>query len=899
LKTLMMFFLLLTVPLFSASFYEIDATLDASSGVINATMTVDWFNDTGRVATSVSFFLYPNLLREENPKLSDLAQSQAYPLGFDPGFIRIETVKIGNNEEIGYEMDKAPVLFDQGYSTENTLLRIKLPYPVRLRESVRLIVRFSTKFPLTAFGDNTRLGDVYVWRFAWYPVELAKQNTFAFKPHRWRLRLHLPEGFKAITTGESSNDGWIDSRIPLISCPIVLSKIHKPYSLSDGDHVVEVYHLKGQESKARQLATYALETLKYYEERYGKLDYSTIRIVQDLPSGLFGMAADGVVLLGDGAFTAADLVVPGLINPTLHFLLAHELAHLWFGVGVESDFSSANHLSESLAQYAAVEMMESVYGYRHNVFNTEIPDILVHNLRSQLLLDSWTEQAVYQCDALLRDGLDGPAAIKIGEGYYNSYATLWYEKGLLAMRNLEVGIKKEKLQSTLKLYYEKYKHQAVEEEAFLNTLFEVAGSEAIDLYARLFRDSRAVDYDVHADANKVNVENRGENNVPVEVFVTFTDGSTELSVVTGNATLTFEKDVAKVSVDPHRKSLDHNRFNNHYPRLVVNELDPSKGEEKWKTSVLDSLRVYPVTTLTTDASGNVVTLTGAGIERFDRWRVAFGAQLTLEMSESDLSGMRLARSDYFFQGWYKLNSYLQGSLFALGSTGNSSSSAYGLFKGELFLRLPETLDFGYAAPFKVTRWGLGFSGFLSTSGYGLSSYVVFDNTAITGSVITGKVNLASEGYATPTWSGALEGFQGWRYGPVGFSLRGGAAFNEAVRLLDFDLSGLFPIPDHYARAEGSIILFTQRPIRQTIYNWVALRGMGLSVKYGYLKSWSPAHDVYSFGMSIVPQLYTLMDSPISLAFQFMVYSVDGAEPETLVGIGLGLDDLIHAQYSMW
>ncbi|RKX41846.1 MAG: hypothetical protein DRP27_10240 [Thermotogae bacterium] len=58
-------------------------------------------------------------------------------------------------------------------------------------------------------------------------------------------------------------------------------------------------------------------------------------------------------------------------------------------------------------------------------------------------------------------------------------------------------------------------------------------------------------------------------------------------------------------------------------------------------------------------------------------------------------------------------------------------------------------------------------------------------------------------------------------------------------------------------------------------------------------------DAYSFGMSIVPQLYTLMNSPIVLASQFMVYSVDGAEPEMLVGIGLGLDDLIHAQYSMW
>lgn len=890
----------LSISTLYASVYELETTLDASSGTLHVNMTVYWANELDQDATSVTFLLYPNLLKRSNPKISSLAVGQSYPLGFDAGFIRIEQVTGENQENLEYKLiDATEGFLGQRYSTEDVFLRISLSHPLPSGESTKIRIKFRTKFPMTSTGDETRMGGVFFWRFAWYPVELMEPGKPAFKPHHWKLRLNLPENYKAITSGVLSDDGWIDSKIPMLSCPVVFTKLHKKYVFSNGTHTVEVYHLNGQESKARRIATYALEVLDYYEKRYGQLDYSTIRIVQDLPAGLFGMTADGLVILGDGAFTGADLLIPGFIDPALHFLIAHELAHLWFGVGVGVDFSNENHLSESLAQYAAVELVESIYGQKHNIFNMKIPDLFVRNVKSQLLLDSWAEQAVYQYQSLLRDGLDGAVAVKMDEGYSNTYSVLWYQKGLLAMRNLEVAIGKEKLQQVLKSYYERFKHKTVDEEDFLNVLAEYGGERAVRIYEELFKTSKALDYAVNMEGNTVRIKNNGEMNVPVELLLNFTDGSTELTLITGEKVLEFDKSVKQVSIDPYFKSLDCNRLNNHYPILVVNEIRPPDKKEASDFSVLDSLRVYPVTSFTTDDEGNMLVLTGAGVEYYDHWKTAFGARLTLESQVTDLSSVVLRQSDYFFHGWRKFNSYLQGELFVLGRTGEDASPAYGLIETQLSLGLPETLDLGYTAPYRMVRWNLGTMFSISTLGYKMGAYVVFDNTSITGSVLMGELSLESEDFTPPVPKGSVEFFQGWRYGPIGLSARGAFSFGEAPSLFDFTLSSDISTSKNYARLEGSLMITGQQPVRSTAYNLLALRGIGVGIKYGYLKTWSPDHQVYGFDLSLVPQTFSIFESPVLFGLQFMIYSIDGGSPNAVLGIGLGLDDMIHTSYSLW
>lgn len=134
-----------------------------------------------------------------------------------------------------------------------------------------------------------------------------------------------------------------------------------------------VYHTPEQAELARSVATWARRALEIYREAFGELPASRLSVAPaPLGSGLGGVAFPGLVALSDVFFDAltrdagaspiaAALARHPSARETLEFVLAHELAHQWWGLLVAADRTRDLVVDEGLAQLAAIQYFDQAH----------------------------------------------------------------------------------------------------------------------------------------------------------------------------------------------------------------------------------------------------------------------------------------------------------------------------------------------------------------------------------------------------------------------------------------------------------------------------------------------------------------------------------------------------------
>ena len=185
-------------------------------------------------------------------------------------------------------------------------------------------------------------------RFNWHP-RIAPKSAFGAAQHTltfftYRADVKLPLGWEMAAVGtdfkKAAPGCYIaESTTPVSSFPLVFLRNYETHcrSLAEGNGMLSIYYQRGFEGIARAIASMSADILDYYSNLYYVLDYRNISIVQGSP-GPVGITADSIVILGDGAFGAVNRVLPGVMDPSLSYLLAHELAHFYFGIGSPPDF---------------------------------------------------------------------------------------------------------------------------------------------------------------------------------------------------------------------------------------------------------------------------------------------------------------------------------------------------------------------------------------------------------------------------------------------------------------------------------------------------------------------------------------------------------------------------------
>ncbi len=196
---------------------------------------------------------------------------------------------------------------------------------------------------------------------------------------------------------------------------------------------IEVYYYPGHAYNIDKMIGASEGGLDYYTANYGPYQFAQYRIIEFPRYRGFAQSFPNTVPFSEAIGFIGRLEKPEDIDFTW-FVTAHELAHQWWGHqligGAEK---GSNMMSESLAEYSALRVMQKKYGDE--------------NMRRFLK---------FELDGYLR-GRSGEVRHEPPLVLVQSEPYVWYQKGSMAFYGLSDAIGEDKLNFALKTFLDKWK----------------------------------------------------------------------------------------------------------------------------------------------------------------------------------------------------------------------------------------------------------------------------------------------------------------------------------------------------------------------------------------------------------------------------------------------------------
>lgn len=288
-----------------------------------------------------------------------------------------------------------------------------------------------------------------------YPAVPLSSRGPAIERTATVLRVLAPPDFEVAAPGRrtEARPSWtFESTRPGVLC-LVAGRYARHDSTRDALSTV-VLLLPEHAERAPAIAEEVHGIHRYYRDWLGAIDAGpptpvTVVEIECRPGSSYNWASEGVIAV-DRRTLRAELPFR---------LLAHELAHLWWGIGVRSEGAGERFLTESTSEYAAWRCLEQRRG----------PEALTA-----------AEDAARERVASLRGrGHDAPLSAVTSRS--PSYADLVHAKGPLALRRLEESVGRDALDAALRAFVRRHRDGVATLEAFLSEVRRAAAGAEPDV----------------------------------------------------------------------------------------------------------------------------------------------------------------------------------------------------------------------------------------------------------------------------------------------------------------------------------------------------------------------------------------------------------------------------------
>lgn len=462
------------------------------------------------------------------------------------------------------------------HETVGTILEVTLNQPILPGEKVTFNMDFDAQVPLQirrSGRDNAE--SVALSMTQWYP-KLAEYDFEGWHadPYIGRefhgvwgdfnVTLHIDKDYVVGGTGYQQGEAEINGNKKTLkfSAPNVHDFTwaadpdfkHDTKQVPNGP-LLHFYYKKDLEAEYlenwKNLQPKTVELMNYFSEKIGEYPYKQYSVIQG----------------GDGGmeYAMCTLITGKRKFGSLVGVTAHELAHSWFQFLLASNESKHEWMDEGFTSYIS-----------HNAMNEVMKEGKVNP-------NSGGYRGYYY---LVSTGKEQPQTTHSDRYHSNmAYGIAAYNKGEVFLAQLAYVIGEENLEKTLKKYFTDFSFKHPKPLDIIRSAEKVSSLE-LDWYLTDWtQTTNTIDYAVTSVSdNKVNLERIGAMPMPLDLTVTYTDGTTEdfyipLQMMRGEKptsatqvkdwawayptySFTTKKAVKSVQIDPKELMADVDKTNN-------------------------------------------------------------------------------------------------------------------------------------------------------------------------------------------------------------------------------------------------------------------------------------------------------------------------------------------------
>ncbi|WP_069650732.1 M1 family metallopeptidase [Caloranaerobacter ferrireducens] len=445
--------------------YFIKAEFDPVNKVIYIDEKVSYINNTGKKIKKIYFHIYPNAFRKvKTAPYFEEEINEAYPNGFDSGYIDIKKVMVDNKEQ------KYKII-----GRDYTILMIELERWLRDGAEITVEIQGKIKIP----NSRGRFGyGKYTFNITnWYPIlAVYDEEGWNLDPYyklgdpfysdvsNYRVELLTPSNYYPVSTGVIVDTKKLDDKVKYYieadnvrDFVIILSdKFKKEEAWVDNIKVVSYCFNDTYKKEALQ---YAVDSIKIFNDLFGKYPYKEFEVVaSDFYVG--GMEYPNVVMIDNDIYSYRQ-------SDILEYIIAHETAHQWWYGIVGNDQIDEPWLDESLTEYSTILYYEKKYGVevKDKVFN-------------QMVIGRFNK---YKDSDFINQSINKSLS---NFNSWQEYLALVYQKGAISLNEFRGKIGDEKFFNILKLYFKRNKFRNAKTEDFIEICREVLDLKSDDAIIR-------------------------------------------------------------------------------------------------------------------------------------------------------------------------------------------------------------------------------------------------------------------------------------------------------------------------------------------------------------------------------------------------------------------------------
>ncbi len=515
--------------------YTMNVSLDVRTHHVTGTQRLVYFNNSPDTLTKVYYHLYFNAFQPGS--MMDVRSRSIS----DPDRRVADRISKLSESETGYQnvlsllQDGKPLT----YQVEGTVMEVTLAKPILPKTKSVFDMKFESQVPIQIrrSGRDSKEGIAYSMT-QWYP-KMAEYDYQGWHAYQYVARefqgvwgdfdvsITLDQAYMIAGTGKLQNPDKIGFGYEKPG-----TKVNRPAGnltwhfkakdvidfawAADPDYTHDTMQVPGgpelhffyqknekTEDSWKQMEPYAVRLFEYLNVHFGKYPFDTYSVIQGGDGGMeYPMCT---LILGEGTFKP------------LVGLVSHEVAHSWFQSTLASNEALYAWMDEGFADFARNEAMASM-------FNEEGPHNRTYSSYFDYVKSPKREPASQHSDHFNTNLAYSRSAYTLGNVF------LQQMKYLIGDKDFYAGMLR---------YYNTWKMKHPEPNDFIRVMEKQSGLQ-LHWYLRYFiSTTRSVDYAIDSVMEqdggvRVDLARIGDFPMPIDLVVTYTDGSKELFYIPMN-----------------------------------------------------------------------------------------------------------------------------------------------------------------------------------------------------------------------------------------------------------------------------------------------------------------------------------------------------------------------------